>query len=502
MEPPLKKACSFNLRPLVLAAAGVSCGVFLAYRLNGTLAVSAACLFLCCALLALRRRAGLSILLFAICAGVFRMLAALPALPAEGACTLTGCIAETPAAKRGYVYVLLYDAVSDGSSVEGRVQVRFAEQDAEKLKCGDVISLSASLRIPGAGRAGSSFDARAYYLSEGVSTLAYARGAPTVLAHRIDLRYRLAKLREEAGALIGAAFGTEAPLARALLLNDRTLLPEEAYSAFRDAGAAHILALSGLHVSIFAGLLARLLPKRYGRLRLFLIGAFLFAYCVFTGFPASLVRAAVMSVCMLAAPLLLRRYDMASALGLALLIILLFSPASLFSAGLQLSFGAAAAIAMLMPPLRRLFRRLPGFLSGSLSVSLAATLGTLPLTLHYFGRLPLYSLLANILIVPFVAFALPLALLSVLLFALFPGASALTVPARAALGALGWASASFAALPGAVLTFSPPPIPASMLLYGAMLALSQYCLKPLREKLLYASACLAAASIILLSAVF
>ena len=336
----------------------------------------------------------------------------------------------------------------------------------------------------------------------GITALAYSRNAPSVRAHRIDLRYRLCALRTRIAAALDAAFGTEAPLARALLLNDKALLPEAAYAAFRDAGVAHILALSGLHVSIFVGLLAFLFPKRHAFLRLLFIGAFLLAYCVLAGFPPSLVRASVMSLSALGAPLLRRRYDMASALALALLVLLLTAPASLFSVGLQLSFCATAGIALLLRPFQRLLRRLPGALSAALSISLAGTLGTLPLTLHYFERLPLYALPANLVIVPLVSLALPLTLLTAALLSAFPGALFLAVPARIVLGALSWLSQAFSALPCATLTLSAPPPAACLLLYGAMLSLSQYHLRPLRTKLLCAALCLFGACVFLATKAF
>ena len=494
-------ARSFNARPLVLCAAGVSLGIFLAYRLSGTLALAAACLFLCCGILALCfRRAALCVLLFALSAGVLRMLAALPTLPPEGACTLTGCISEAPVTKDGFTYALLYESARDGVPIDGRVQVRFPAEKARKLSCGDVISAAVTLRLPEAQS--STFDARAYYLSSGVTALAYARTAPRITAHRINLRYRLSALRTRLASALEEAFGTEAPLARALLLGDKALLPEETYALFRDTGTAHILALSGLHVSILTGFLAWLLPKRHGVLRLLLIGLFLLGYCVLTGFPPSLVRAAVMSLAALGAPLLRRRYDAPSALALALLLILLAAPAQLFSVGLQLSFSAAAAIAMLLRPLLRLLRRLPHTLAASLSVPLAGTLGTLPLTLCYFGRLPLYSLPANLLIVPLVSLALPLALLSLPLILLFPEAVFLAAPARCMLGMLSRLSGAFASLPFAALTVTAFPPAACLLLYGAMLSISQYHLRPLREKLLIASGCLAGACVFLAASAF
>ena len=209
-----------------------------------------------------------------------------------------------------------------------------------------------------------------------------------------------------------------------------------------------------------------------------------------------------MSLAALGAPLLRRRYDAPSALALALLLILLAAPAQLFSVGLQLSFSAAAAIAMLLRPLLRLFRRLPRTLAASLSVPLTGTLGTLPLTLCYFGRLPLYSLPANILIVPLVSLALPLALLSLPLILLFPEAVFLAAPARCMLGMLSRLSGAFASLPFAALTVTAFPPAACLLLYGAMLSISQYHLRPLREKLLIASGCLAGACVFLAASAF
>lgn len=500
-EPRRAAMRRFHARPLVLCAAGVSFGVLFAYRLQGTPALVAACLFLCCGACALfRRRAAAGILLFSICAGAFRMLASLPVPPPEGACVLIGCIADAPRTEGGFTYATLYDAACNGDSVRGRIQIRFPAEKAKGLKCGDIISSEAALRIP--QKQAGSFDARAYSLSMGITALAYSRNAPSVRAHRIDLRYRLCSLRTRIAAVLDAAFGTEAPLARALLLNDKALLPEAAYAAFRDAGVAHILALSGLHVSIFVGVLAFLFPKRHGFLRLLFIGAFLLAYCVLAGFPPSLVRASVMSLSALGAPLLRRRYDMASALALALLVLLLAAPASLFSVGLQLSFCATAGIALLLRPFQRLLRRLPGALSAALSISLAGTLGTLPLTLHYFERLSLYALPANFVIVPLVSLALPLTLLTAALLSAFPGVLFLAVPARVVLGALSWLSQAFSSLPFATLPLSAPPPAACLLLYGAMLSLSQYHLRPLRTKLLCAALCLSGACVFLATKAF
>ena len=96
-----------------------------------------------------------------ICAGAFRMLASLPLPPPEGACVLTGCIADAPRTEGGFTYATLYDAACNGDSVRGRIQIRFPAEKAKGLKGGDIISSEAALRIP--QKEAGSFDARAYY---------------------------------------------------------------------------------------------------------------------------------------------------------------------------------------------------------------------------------------------------------------------------------------------------------------------------------------------------
>ena len=202
-------------------------------------------------------------------------------------------------------------------------------------------------------------------------------------------------------------------LLQAMLLGHREHLPDALRVLYRDTGAAHVLALSGLHLSIVFGLLEcfmiRLLTGAWRYVMGILALMLVWGYALLTGFPVSLCRAAVMVSVFLVAQMRLSGTDGWHSLSLAALLILWMSPSSLCDIGFQLSFSAIVGILLFYRPLRNVFapmsRPLMWLLSGW-CVSLAAQMGTMPLLLLWFHRMawlglllsPLYILLATLLI--------------------------------------------------------------------------------------------------------
>ncbi|MDD4075722.1 MAG: ComEC/Rec2 family competence protein [Eubacteriales bacterium] len=230
----------------------------------------------------------------------------------------------------------------------------------------------------------------------------------------------LSALRDRLLTVTDLLFYDAAPILRGVLWGDTAHLAQADADAFRAIGVGHILALSGLHVSFFAGTLCLFIPAGRPKLRFVLTGVFLLFYSAIAAFPPSLVRASVMTLCFLGAAVFERRGDLPSSLALAALLILLFSPAALFEVGFQLSFGAVIGIALLMPPLSRLLSPLPKELADVAAVSVGATCGTLPLTALYFGRIPVYSLIANFLLLPLLPLSVVPAFVAVMLYPLSP----------------------------------------------------------------------------------
>lgn len=202
--------------------------------------------------------------------------------------------------------------------------------------------------------------------------------------------------------------GDELAVAAALVLGKKDLLSSDVKSAYADTGAIHVLAVSGLHVGIVAIIFTTLLGGRNARSRkrrwinaiLTVVGVWCFA--LVTGFSPSVQRAAIMFSVLILGNVLRRRASLFNLLSLAAIVMLLWQPRQLFQVGFQLSFLAVAGIGVFARPLGELVAVTQKFLRAiwsALVVSTSAQLGTLPLSLHYFGRFPLYFLLSGTLVV-------------------------------------------------------------------------------------------------------
>ena len=311
-------------------------------------------------------------------------------------------------------------------------------------------------------------------VSEIIENARFSRNhTPTVLMPTVESLY----------ARCDALFNEASPLARAILLGDRSTLGYFQRYAFRASGVSHTLALSGLHVSALTLVLLRCIPPNRPRVRAAFVFAFLGIYCA-----ASLMRAAIMFMCIVLAPLCLRRNDTASALSLAFIIIVCAEPLSIYSAGFCLSFAAVAGIAMLYAPI---MRRLPRALA-PVGTTVAATLGTLPFTVMFFGEFSTYSIIANIFIVPLITLALPIGLIALVLsYISAPLGALLAIPARLMLGASESISAAIASLPYAQIKLSGFNGLTCALYFAALIVLSKYCLMDRNKKLIYGCVLLA-----------
>lgn len=257
-------------------------------------------------------------------------------------------------------------------------------------------------------------------------------------------RFLLSARRAAAGLLaVGIEDHTRTTgVLRALLLGYRNELNRDTHDLFAVTGTLHIFAISGLHVGIICGLLIFLLsvlgiPRT--KWILFLAPS-LIAYTFATGAKASAVRACIMALIYFSAPFAGRRADSLSALALAALLIIAWSPLQLFRVGFILSFTVVLGLIVLYPLVYRVIERLVGkvgilsgagtdsvmplfwerdparvqeepkplpvvrravrHLSSLLALSCSAWLVSAPLTAYYFGRFSPVALLANVLVIP------------------------------------------------------------------------------------------------------
>ncbi|MBN1777667.1 MAG: ComEC/Rec2 family competence protein, partial [Clostridiales bacterium] len=244
--------------------------------------------------------------------------------------------------------------------------------------------------------------------------------------HWADYAQRIAAACHEK---LQTVMGEQADLAVAMLLGDSGALAEDDYAAFKRAGVAHIMAVSGLHVGILSMALIWLLNRL--RLRKIwqipVVAVFLLLYCGVTGFAVSSLRAAVMVLLWVIAGAFGRKPNPITVVSAAALIVLIINPLQLFSAGFVLSFSAIAGIVLLYPRfmqglervwppvkvekrrwLRYRVQRLIQRFKQVLAVTVSAQLGVLLPVAAYFHVLYPYGLSFNMLIVPIVGYLVPL----------------------------------------------------------------------------------------------
>ncbi|MDX1531240.1 MAG: DNA internalization-related competence protein ComEC/Rec2, partial [Rhodothermales bacterium] len=344
---------------------------------------------------------------------------------------------------RGVRLTLEADSASwgDGATpVAGRVQVALrqpvgeAPQPYPVVRAGDVLRVTGPLRPLQGRRNPADFDYGAWLARRGIgATLAgYDTSTIAVLAHAPGPAERVAvAVRAHVRTALDAHVRSDGARAvlRALLLADRGGIDPEVRDAFAVTGLMHLLAVSGLHVLLVGMLLYRLLKPLLGRLgwrwrtaeltRLLLTLALLGGYVLVTGAPGSAVRALVMAAVLLAGTALERPPNPLNALGLAALVLLLARPMALFDVGFQLSFAAVGGIVLLLPvlesavPERWTAWKPSRWTVGMTLVSLAATLGTMPVLLVHFGRVPMAGLGLNLAAIPLTAAALASGLLCI-----------------------------------------------------------------------------------------
>jgi len=200
--------------------------------------------------------------------------------------------------------------------------------------------------------------------------------------------------------------GDKGAFLKGITIGERGMIPGEVQEVFRNTGVVHILAVSGLHVGILAAML--FLVIRLFRLpnivNIMVTSACLIVYAFMTGLRPSVVRATTMSILLMSTFLTERDTDILNTLCVTAFAILIWNPQFLFDVGFQLSFGATAGIIYLYPkiyPLIRVRNRgIDNAIIKPFTVSLSAQAGTTLLAAHYFYRLPVISLIANIFVVP------------------------------------------------------------------------------------------------------
>ena len=329
---------------------------------------------------------------------------------------ITGWVAAPPDVRDSYTNLRVQTtAVDTGDGdlpVKGLVLVRLGENKAYRY--GEVIRLRGHLSTPPEWDDFSYRDylarqgIHAYMSSAKVTRLPFAREGSFFLRPVFDLK-------DKALATVYKIFpDPEASLLAGILLGVDTGMAPDVQQAFRDTGTSHIIAISGFNITILAGLFMKF-SRRLFRGRLYFLAAVagIVLYTLLVGAEPSVVRAAIMGGLGILAGQLGRRQTALNSLAFAAVVMCLINPFMPWDVSFQLSFFATLGLVLYAQPfeawaLKLISRftlparaeKVAGYISTYVLFTLAAQLTTLPIMAWHFGRLPLISLITNVLILP------------------------------------------------------------------------------------------------------
>jgi competence protein ComEC len=355
-------------------------------------------------------------------------------------------------------------------------------------KYGDVLQVKGKLETPPQL---DDFDYEGYLAHQGIySTMLYPEIEILERGRGVKLLEWVYRLRNSLSqTLTKVVPEPQASLAQGIILGIRYNIPTSIKTDFARTGTAHLLAISGLHLSIMAGILLSIGIWLFGRRRylyIWLALGIIWLYALLTGMHPPVVRGAIMASLFLSAELLGRQRTAITSLAFAAAIMVGINPQILWDAAFQLSFLAMAGLIFLAPPLMTLGRKavtttigeegagvsLANIVTDSFSVTLAAIIAVWPVVAHYFGIVSFVGPLATFLALP----ALPGIIVAGALAGLI-GLAAL--PIAQAIGWLAWLFTSymllivkgFASLPISAIEVDPFN-PALILVYYLALAVA------------------------------
>lgn len=296
---------------------------------------------------------------------------------------------------------------------EKSVSVKRIFVNTEKIsnvKIGNIIKVRGKLRQFEEAANKGNFDSRKYYLSLGfygkieagtieIINSDYSGIRQGLYELRMEIIERLEKLCSDNNGIF-SIINNKNGIIGAIILGDKTDLDSDIKELYSVSGIAHILAISGLHISFIGMAIYRLLRRRFR----FLFSAtvsipVVLSFGILSGFGISTIRAIIMFILKIIGEVLGRKYDAITAISLAGLVLLVQNPFVVCNSGFQMSFGAIIAIVLILPIVEEILNtdnKIIKVISANFTISLVMN----PILAWNYYELPTFSFLLNIVVVP------------------------------------------------------------------------------------------------------
>lgn len=325
---------------------------------------------------------------------------------------ISGRVCEIPySAYNRYYYVLETDKV-DYDGAPQKIKLRMSMSTPLDVDLYDRVSGRVHMFLP---TDSGGFSSKSYYAAKGIHISSYLyeyEGCQLEEDPNKPLYYYFLKVKQALIEAVRTILPREhASVAVGVLLGDKYFMDDDMKSDFKEIGVSHILAVSGLHTSVIAAVLFMLLSAtRLSKRWVYLLTCLgLLAFMAITGFSASVSRAGIMLIMFYLGKFFYAKSDSINSLGFAALLLSVINPFAAGDTGLLLSVFATLGIILFEgyfeEKIKALFAKInccskvTDSIAGMASVTLCATIATLPITMLSFGRISLISIVSNILIV-------------------------------------------------------------------------------------------------------
>lgn len=395
------------------------------------------------------------------------------------------------------VFEVDYNGKTEKLKGKTLVSVYSSNQEKSKFNIGDTFVIKGKLRIPFEVSNPSQFDYGKYLKNFDTFTLLYA--------NEDDCLYKEAKLSfkwkflQWLNSIRSDIIKTHSKYLKSpnlellggMVFGDDAIAPTEGLkNSFQHSGLLHLLAASGMNVALIYGIWFYILRKLRCPYNLTVLsGIFIVVfYSLMTGLGASVVRAALMLIFILVGKLIDRDADSISLLAFVALLMLLYNPAYINYVGFQLSFIVTFGLLLMAPIVFERVKNIPGWLSGAVFVPVIAQIWVAPIQMYYFNSFSLYSVFANIVIVPFVTVVSFGGFISAVLALIKPIASQVCFifdfVLNPILNVVVWISDYFANLPHSLIQVPQPNVLQIFIYYGLVLLVTLLLKKEANKKLI------------------
>lgn len=290
----------------------------------------------------------------------------------------------------------------------------------KKLEIGDELLFNGALKEPLTNTNPKLFNYKLSLLTEGIFVTTTIKESSILQVNKPKPSLRL-RIKDNFIKKIEKTFdqnltAKNSNIMKSIILGKYSYLEEEDLNRFRDLGLAHILAVSGLHIGIIAGVLILLFSYigLHRNINIALTIGILWTYAYIIGNPPSVIRANLMFSLLLLSQALKEPYDSINILSFSGFLMIIINPFLVFSLGFQLSYFATFFILYLTPKLNILFNLKSEYIGKSMVGILAVQIGLFPIQAYYFNRIPILAIIANLLFIPLFSLCLILGMVLML----------------------------------------------------------------------------------------